>query len=77
MKLVKNTAGRLVPTEVNGQKQIPFKGFVLDYARSRKGVNKYKPAGTKAKPPIRTCIDYPSDGNKIVKDLKTALMNAG
>jgi citrate lyase subunit alpha/citrate CoA-transferase len=66
MKLVKNAAGRLVPTEVNGEQQIPFKG-----------VNKYRPTGNKAKPPIRTCIDYPKDGNKVVKDLKTALKRAG
>ena len=66
MKLVINAAGRRVPTEVNGQEQIPFKG-----------INKYKPTGNKAKPPIRTCIDYPKDGNKIVKDLKTALKKAG
>ena len=66
MKLIKNAAGRLVPTEVNGETQIPFKG-----------VNKYKPTGVKAKPPIRTCIDYPFDGNKVVKDLKTALKKAG
>jgi citrate lyase subunit alpha / citrate CoA-transferase len=77
MKLIKNAAGRFVPTEVNGQLQIPFKGFVSDYARSRKGVNKYKPSGVKAKPPIRSCIDYPEDGNKVVKDLKTALKKAG
>jgi citrate lyase subunit alpha/citrate CoA-transferase len=66
MKLVKNAANRLVPTEVNGQEQIPFKG-----------VNKHKPTGFKAKPPIRSCIDYPWDGNKLVKDLKTALKKAG
>ena len=66
MKLIKNAAGRLVPTEVNGQEQIPFKG-----------INKYRPKGHKAKPPIRTCIDYPKDGNKVVKDLKTALKKAG
>ena len=66
MKLIKNAAGRLVPDEVNGQQQIPFKG-----------VNKYKPTGSKAKPPIRTCIDYSEDGNKVVKDLKTALKKAG
>lgn len=66
MKLIKNAKGRLVPTIVNGEKQIPFKG-----------VNKYKPIGNKAKPPIRTCIDYPEDGNKVVKDLKTALKKAG
>ncbi len=66
MKLIKNAAGRLVPTEVNGQKQIPFRG-----------VNKYKPSGVKAKPPIRSCIDYPWDGNKVVKNLKEALIKAG
>ncbi len=66
MKLVKNAAGRLVPTEINKQKQIPFKG-----------VNKYRPSGNKAKPPIRTCIDYPEDGNKVVKNLKEALKKAG
>ena len=66
MKLVKNATGRFVPTEVNGEIQIPFKG-----------VDKYKPTGVKAKPLIRTCIDYPADGNKVVKDLKTALKKAG
>jgi len=66
MKLVKNALGRLVPVEINGQKQIPFKG-----------VNKFKPLGTKAKPPVRTCIDYPEDGNKLVKNLKEALKKCG
>ena len=61
MKLIKNAAGRFVPTEVNGETQIPFKG-----------VNKYKPTGVKAKPPIRSCIDYPSDGNKVVKGFKNS-----
>ena len=66
MKLIKNAAGRLVPTEVNGETQIPFKG-----------VDRYKPSGTKAKPPIRSCMDYPKNGNKVVKGLKTALKKAG
>ena len=66
MNFVKNAAGRLVPTEVNRQKQIPFQG-----------INKYKPRGSKAKPPIRTCIDYPEDGNKVVKSIKEALKKAG
>jgi citrate lyase subunit alpha/citrate CoA-transferase len=65
MNFVKNAAGRLVPTEVNRQKQIPFQG-----------INKYKPRGSKAKPPIRTCIDYPEDGNKVVKSIKEALKKA-
>ena len=66
MKLVKNAAGRLVPDEVNGQKQIPYMG-----------VNKHKPNGNKYKPPIRTCIDYPPDGNKVVENLKSALKKSG
>lgn len=66
MKLVKNAAGRLVPTEINGEKQIPFKG-----------VGKYKPKGNKYGPPIRSCVDYPADGNKLVKNLKEALLKAG
>ncbi len=66
MKLVKNAAGRFVPAEVNGQEQIPFKG-----------INKHKPSGNKAKPSIRSCVDFPSDGNKVVNDLKTALKKAG
>ncbi len=66
MKLVKNAADRLVPTQINGEKQIPFKG-----------VNKYKPTGFKAKPKIKTCIDYPSDGNKVVRNLKEALKKSG
>ncbi len=66
MKLIKNAAGRFVPTVINNQKQIPFKG-----------VNKFRPTGNKAKPPIRTCIDYPEDGNKVVKNLKEALKKAG
>ena len=66
MKLVKNAAGRMVPIKINNQKQIPFKG-----------VNKYKPTGNKAMPPIRTCIDYHEDGNKVIKNLKEALKKAG
>ena len=66
MKLVKNAIGRMVPTEVNGVKQIPFKG-----------VGKHRPSGNKAKPKINTCADFPADGNKIVKNLKEALKKAG
>ncbi|MFH2004485.1 MAG: citrate lyase subunit alpha, partial [Bacteroidota bacterium] len=66
MKLVKNSAGRLVPTHVNGKEQVPYKG-----------IGKYKPTGFKAKPPIRTCADYPADGNKVAKNLKEALKKAG
>ncbi|HEX2865609.1 MAG TPA: citrate lyase subunit alpha [Ignavibacteriales bacterium] len=66
MKLLKNAAGRLVPDEINGESQVPFKG-----------VNKYKPSGCKAKPAVRSCIDYPEDGNKLVGSLKEALIKAG
>ncbi|MHB9012299.1 MAG: citrate lyase subunit alpha [Ignavibacteriaceae bacterium] len=66
MRLIVNAAGRYVPTEVNGVKQIPFTG-----------INKFRPNGNKAKPMIKSCIDYPEDGNKIVKNLKDALKLAG
>lgn len=66
MKLVKNAGGRLVPTEVNGEKQIPYKG-----------IGKHKVTGNKAKPPIRSCNDYPSDGNKVVSSLREALKKSG
>ncbi len=65
-ELVRNAAGRLVPTVVNGRRVVPFKG-----------VNKYRPKGRKAAPPIPTCIDYPADGNKLVRDLRTALELCG
>ncbi len=64
--LVKNAAGRLVPKKVNGKQAVPFQG-----------VGKYRPTGRKAAPAIVTCSDYPSDGNKVVPDLKTALIRAG
>lgn len=64
--MVKNHAGRLVPETVNGKPQIPFMG-----------VGGYKPGYSKAKPPVKSCADYPADGNKLVPDLKTALINAG
>ncbi len=66
MTFQENAAGRLVPTEVNGEKQIPFMG-----------VGKFRPTGRKAAPPIRTCADYPADGNKVVKNLREALKKAG
>jgi len=66
MKLVKNAAGRLVPVSVNGKAQVPYQG-----------IGKFRPSGYKAKPPIRTCADYPTDGNKLVKNLKEALKKAG
>ncbi|NLH61511.1 MAG: citrate lyase subunit alpha [Ignavibacteriales bacterium] len=64
--MIKNAAGRLVPDKINGEKQIPFAG-----------VNKYRPSGYKAKLPVRSCVDYPMDGNKVVKSLKDALIKSG
>lgn len=65
-ELVENAAGRLVPTIVNGREQVPYKG-----------VGKYVPDGSKAAPPIASAASYPADGNKVVKDLRTALEMAG
>ncbi len=65
-KLVTNAAGRVVPTVINGEEHIPFMG-----------VGKYKPTGRKYGPPIPTCADYPEDGNKVVENLKEALIKAG
>lgn len=64
--LVENAAGRLVPNEINGRPAVPFQG-----------VGKYRPEGHKAGLPIRSCADYPADGNKTVADLATALKSAG
>lgn len=66
MKLVKNAAGRLVPTKINNEKQIPFQG-----------VGKYIPNGKTVGTQIRSCANYPADGNKVVKSLKDALIKAG
>jgi citrate lyase subunit alpha/citrate CoA-transferase len=66
MKLIKNAAGRFVPENVNGQKLIPFKG-----------VNKHRPSGFKANRIINTCIDFPEDGNKCIKNLREALKKSG
>lgn len=66
MKLVKNAAGRLVPTEINNEKQIPFKG-----------IGKYIPKGKTAGTIIKSCANYPADGNKVVKSLKDALIKSG
>ena len=65
-KLVENAAGRLVPAEINGHPAVPFQG-----------VGRYRPQGRKAAPPVRSCADYPADGDKTAPDLKTALQRAG
>ncbi len=65
-EFVRNAAGRLVPTMVNGVAQTPFMG-----------VGKYRPEGRRAAPPIRTAIDYPANGDKRLPDLETALRRCG
>jgi citrate lyase subunit alpha/citrate CoA-transferase len=65
-RMVKNAAGRMIPTHINGKEVIPFKG-----------VGKYQPQGVKHAPAIATCADYPADGDKTVKSLKEALVKAG
>jgi len=56
----------MIPTEINGQPVIPYQG-----------VHGYKASGRKYAAPIRTCADYPDDGDKRQPDLKTALLKAG
>lgn len=65
-KLVINAIGREVPTIINGEKHIPFKG-----------VGKYIPSGRKHAPRIASCANYPLDGNKTVASLKEALIKSG
>ncbi len=61
-EIVKNAAGRLVPKMINGVEHPIYQG-----------VAKYRPSGHRAAPKVASCADYPSDGNKIVSELKTAL----
>ncbi len=65
-KLVKNAVGRIVPTIINGEEHIPFKG-----------VGKFIPDGRKYAPRLSSCANYPDDGNKLVPSLKEALIKAG
>jgi len=64
--LIENAAGRTVPESVNGRPQAPFKG-----------VGAHRPEGQKAAPPIRSCSDYPDDGDKRLPDLVAALEACG
>jgi citrate lyase subunit alpha/citrate CoA-transferase len=63
---VRNALGRRVPLVLNGKLQTPYKG-----------VGVFEPSGSKAGPPIRSCQDFPADGDKRVPDLKTALERCG
>jgi citrate lyase subunit alpha / citrate CoA-transferase len=65
-KLVKNAAGRFVPQEINGEQHIAYKG-----------VGRHIPDGRKFAPRIYSCANYPADGNKVLPNLKEALVRAG
>ena len=65
-ELVANAAGRMVPETVNGRSQVPYMG-----------VGKYRPLDGKASPAVRTAADYPTNGDKRVPDLETALRKCG
>jgi len=66
MKLEKNAAGRLVPTEVNRREAVPFQGL-----------GEHRPQGRKAAPTIVSCLDFPADGNKRAANLRQALERVG
>jgi len=66
MGTIENAAGRRVPTEVNGKPVVPYQG-----------VGCYMPTGRHAAPPIRSCAQYPADGNKVAPSLVEALRRAG
>src|ERR1017187_370807 len=65
-ELVANAVGRMVPESVNGRTQVPYMG-----------AGKYRPLDGKAAPAIRTSADYPTNGDKRVPDLETALRKCG
>src|SRR5271166_1286814 len=64
--LVTNAIGRRVPTLVNGRHSVPYQGADV-----------YRPTGPKAAPPIRSNSNYPTNGDKRVPDLETALRLCG
>ncbi len=66
IELTTNAAGRRVPVNVNGKEQTPYLG-----------VGQFEPTGNKAAPPVRSNKDYPSNGDKRVPDLETALRLCG
>lgn len=65
-KLIENAMGRMIPTEINGKKIIPFMGL-----------GKHIPEGRKYGPQIFSSVNYPADGNKVVPSLKDALIKCG
>lgn len=61
-----NAVNREVPSMVNGNPIIPYKG-----------IKNHKPEGRKFGSRISTCSDFPEDGNKLVATLRDALINSG
>ena len=61
-----NAAGRQVLTNINGVESTPFAG-----------VGMHRPSARRAAPPVASCADYPSDGNKVLDSLRSALVRAG
>jgi len=66
MRKITNAAGRVVTSEINGEPVIPFKG-----------IGQHKPEARKYAPPVSSCADYPSDGDKRIGSLALALEKAG
>lgn len=62
----RNALGRLVPEEVNGRS---YEAFL--------GVGQGRPTGRHHGPPIRSCADYPSQGNKLAPSLMDAIKRSG
>ena len=65
-ELVVNALGRKVPTVVNGRAQVPYQG-----------VGGLDPEQLKHAPPVRSCRDYPSDGDKRAASLREAFEKCG
>jgi citrate lyase subunit alpha/citrate CoA-transferase len=63
---ISNALGRAIPETINGTPAVPYQG-----------VGAFRPTGHKAAPPIRTCADYPADGDKRVATIADALVAAG
>jgi citrate lyase subunit alpha/citrate CoA-transferase len=61
-----NAAGREIPDRVNGAPVVPYAGVAA-----------HRPTGRKHGPPVRSCADYPEDGDKRTPSLREALERAG
>ncbi len=66
MTLTRNAAGRMAPTEINGKPAIPYQG-----------VDAYRPRGRTVGRILRSCADYPANGDKRAPTLRDALERCG